>query len=72
MTSLVNTTDSTVVVIDKKFLNQTVSGSKNVPETQVYTIPAAAIPTTSKKLPEITKVVTEIQKSYKKATIESI
>ena len=73
VTSLYNKTDQTVKVIDKKVLNKTVeTGSQNVPETQVYVIPAAAITSTSKKLTEIATIVKEVSTTYKESKIESI
>lgn len=73
VTSLFNKTDRTIQVIDKKHLNKTIrTASDNLPETQIYLIPSVAIPTTSKRLPEVSNVVKTISELYKKAEIESI
>ena len=73
VTSLYNKTDKTVTVIDSKPINKTiVTGSQNVPETQVYVIPSIAITATSKKLVEIQTIVKEVETTYKKSQIESL
>jgi hypothetical protein len=43
-----------------------------MPQTNTYTIPSVAINTAVKKLTEVSQVVTEVSKTYKKEQIESI
>jgi len=43
-----------------------------MPQTTTYNIPSVAIITASKKLVEVSQVITEVAKTYKKEQIESM
>lgn len=68
VTTVTNTTDSTLTVVETKNWTVAVNISA-LPQTNVYSIPSVAINTATKKLTEVSLVVNEIVKTYKKEQI---